>query len=363
MKQNAWFFCGVSMGKSSLALVAVFSAIFGMFAAFPLRSFGADEIQWRIGYLYTIDPQASGASFNNIADIIIDNKHNEALILDNGNSRVVITDTNGTFLFQFSFTDAGIKGFPRSIAVGDDDVIYVAGEQVITVVRYNGTYVKDLDLSSIPDADGIAVKSMAVKGANLYIGDGGKQKRIIVMDRKKEKFIAQYSEGLGNNVRLALDSSGFYVMDPATFSVLRFDEDGKYLSRFGRISSLAGGFSQIADIYVDKKNGRVAVVDYNRVAVIFFNRNGDFLFEFGGPSLFKLPTVAAVDDFNKVYVADSNVIRVFKIEEERFEEPKVDVEPESKPESEPESKPEPEPESKPEPEPEAKPESEAPASP
>ncbi|MEK7313139.1 MAG: 6-bladed beta-propeller, partial [Deltaproteobacteria bacterium] len=148
------------------------------------------------------------------------------------------------------------------------------------------------------------------------------------------------------NVRLALDSSGFYVMDPATFSVLRFDEDGKYLGRFGRISGLAGGFSQISDIYIDKKNGRVVIVDYNRVAVIFFNRNGDFLFEFGGPSMFKMPTVAAVDDFNKVYVADSNMIRVFKIEEERFEEPKVDVEPESKPEPEPG----PEPESKPAPE-------------
>ena len=333
------------MKKSSLARVAVFSAICGMFAAaFPLRSFGADEVQWRVGYLYTIDSQASGAPFNNIADIIIDNKHNEVLVLDNGNSRVVITDTHGTFLFQFSFTDAGIKGFPRSIAVGDDDVIYVAGEEVVTVVRYNGTYVKDLDLSSIPGADGIAVKSIAVKGGNLYIGDGGKTKRIIIMDRKKEKFIAQYSEGLENNVRLALDSSGFYVMDPAKFGVLRFDEDGKYLGRFGRISGLAGGFSQMSDIYVDKKNGRVVIVDYNRVAVIFFNRNGDFLFEFGGPSLFKMPTVAAVDEFNKVYVADSNVIRVFKIEEERFEEPKVDVEPESKPE------PEPEPESKPAPE-------------
>lgn len=323
-----------------------------------MRSFGADEGgQWRIGYLYTIDPQASGASFNNITDILIDNKHNEMLVLDNGNSRVVITDTNGTFLFQFSFTDAGIKGWPRSIAVGDDDVIYVAGEEVITVVRYNGTYVKDLDLSSIPDADGIVVKSIAVKGGNLYIGDGGKQKRVIVMDRGKEKFITQYSEGLGNNVRLALDSSGFYVMDPAIFGVLRFDEDGKYLGRFGRISGLAGGFSQISDIYIDKKNGRVVIVDYNRVAVLFFNRNGDFLFEFGGPTIFKMPIIAAVDDFDKLYVVDSNVIRVFKIEEERFEEPKVDVEPESKPEPEPESKPEPEPE------PESKPAPEAPAGP
>ncbi len=333
------------MKKSSLAPVAVFSAIFCVLAAvFPLRSFGEDQAQWRIGYLFKIDPQASGASFSNITDILIDNGNNEVLVLDSGNSRVVITDMYGTFLFQFSFTDAGIKGFPRSIAVGDDDVIYVAGEEAITVVRYNGTYVKDLDLSNIPDADGIVVKSIAVKGDDLYIGDGGKTKRVIVMDRKKEKFITQYTEGLGQNVRLALDSSGFYVMDPAIFSVLRFDESGKYLSRFGRISSLAGGFSQISDIYVDKKNGRVVIADYNRTAVIFFNRNGDFLFEFGGPTTFKTPTVAAVDDFDRVYVADaSNTIIVFKIEEERLEEPKVDVEPESKPEPEPEFKPEPEP--------------------
>ena len=95
-----------------------------------------------------------------------------------------------------------------SIAVGDDDVIYVAGEEVITVVRYNGTYVKDLDLSSIPGADGIVVKSMAVKGANLYVGDGGKQKRVIVMDRKK-KVHRPVQRGARKQRQTCLDSSGF----------------------------------------------------------------------------------------------------------------------------------------------------------
>jgi len=116
---------------------------------------------------------------------------------------------------------------------------------------------------------------------------------------------------------IGMDDAGIYVRDPATFSVYRLDKSGKPLGSFGTVSSLPGGFSMTVDIKVDRKNGRVIVVETNRAAIIFFDREGKFLFEFGGPEILKWPRAVAVDDNNRVYVSDSSqMVRVFEIIEE-----------------------------------------------
>ena len=95
------------------------------------------------------------------------------------------------------------------------------------------------------------------------------------------------------------------------------DENGKLLGRFGSVSSLAGGFSMLADVTVDRKNGRVIVLDINRLQAIFFDREGNFLFEFGGPDVFLAPRAITTDDKGRVYIYDaSKKIRVFQIIEE-----------------------------------------------
>ncbi|MEK7828936.1 MAG: OmpA family protein, partial [Deltaproteobacteria bacterium] len=177
-------------------------------------------------------------------------------------------------------------------------------------------YQKDLDLSTVPDKDKMVIQSFAVEGDMIYLGDSGNG-RIVVMDRKKEAFITQFKEGMERNILIGMDDTGIYIRDPAIFSVFRLDKSGKPLGRFGVVSSLPGGFSMTVDMTVDRKNGRVIVVETNRAAVIFFDREGKFLFEFGGPEIFKWPRAVAVDDKNRVYVSDSSqTIRVFEVEEE-----------------------------------------------
>lgn len=266
-----------------------------------------------IKYLFSIGAIASGYPFQGVQDIFIDNKDNELYALDSGNRRVFITDMEGTFLYQFNYADAGIKSAPREIAVGDDNLIYLAEEKRIAVANYKGIYKKDFDLSNVPDADKMVIQSMAIEGNRLYIGDGGNA-RIVVMDRKKEVFITQFKEGLGKNIYIALDYDGIYVRDPALFSVFHLNKDGRFLERFGVVSGLAGGFSMTVDMTVDRKNGRVIVVDSNRIAVIFFDRNGKFLFEFGGAEIFKWPSAVAVDARGRIYLSDAtNKIRVFEV--------------------------------------------------
>src|SRR3990170_6812596 len=269
-----------------------------------------------IKYLFGIDAQVSGAPLGGVSKLFIDNKNNELYALDDANQRVVITDLNGTFLYHFTYTDAGVKSMPVGIAATDDGLLYIAEQKRIVITTYRGIYKKDMGLSSIPDADTMSIQSMAMEGDKIYLGDSANG-RVILMDRTKEAFVAQFKEGIGHNAYIALDDEGMYIRDTAAFSIIHLDGNGKLLGRFGSVSSLAGGFSMLADVTVDRKNGRVIVLDINRLQAIFFDREGKFLFEFGGPDVFLAPRAVATDDQGRIYIFDgSKKIRVFQIIEE-----------------------------------------------
>lgn len=262
-------------------------------------------------YLFSIDAKISGDPFYGVTDIFADNKNNELYFVDEGNKRVVIADMDGTFLYKFNYTEAGIKKPPSGIATAGDGNIYIAEDKRVIVADYRGVYNHDMNLSTIPDIEKLVIQSIGIRDDYLYLGCGD---RIIVMDRKEERFIKEFKEGFGKNANIALDEGGIFILDSAVFSVFHLDINGKPLGRFGRISGLAGGFSMTADIAVDKKNGLVIVVDINRIAVIFFDRDGNFVFEIGGPEVFRWPRAVAVDDYNRVYVSDgTNLVRVFEI--------------------------------------------------
>lgn len=311
------------------------------------RSAQGAETTPTIRYLFSIDAKLSGLPLNGVQSLFIDNKHKELYALDDSNHRVVITDLEGTFLYQFDYADAGVKSAPVGFAVAEDGLLYFAEEKRIIITTYRGIYKRDISLFSIPNLDTMSIQSIAIDEDKIYIGDSGNN-RVIVMDRKNEVFLTQFiAQELGKNIYIAADYDGIYIRNPSLFSVLHLDKNGKVLNNFGKVSSLPGGFSMTADITIDRKNGWVIVVDINRLMVIFFDRQGKFLFEFGGPMLFKLPRAAAVDDKNRVYVFDATKrIRVFQVIEpavvakpETEPAPVIAVKPETKPAPPPSPKP------------------------
>ena len=281
-----------------------------------------------IQYLFSIDVMASGQPFVGVSALLIDNKNSELYALDDGNRRLVIMNLEGVFLYQFTYTDAGIKNMPIGIAVADDGKIYIAEGKRVVVVDYRGMYDHDMSLSTIPDANEINIQSVAIDGNTVYLGTVG---RVVMMDKKEEKFIAEFKEGLGQNNYIAMDYNGMYIRDPGALIIFHLAKDGKVLGHFGKISGLAGGFSMTVDMAVERKKGWVIVLDINRAATIFFDREGNFLFEFGGPELFKWPRAVAADDEGRIYVTDgTGKIRVFQIIED------APVIKEAKPEPKPE---------------------------
>lgn len=114
-----------------------------------------------------------------------------------------------------------------------------------------------------------------------------------------------------------MDDREITFLDPATFSVYHFTKEGRFLAKFGKVSSLLGGFSMATAMDVDDEKRRIFVVDTNRMMVIAFDWEGTPLYEFGGPRMFRWPRALAVGRGGRIYVADNTgVIRVFEVVEE-----------------------------------------------
>ena len=275
-------------------------------------------------YIRSIEVGVSGSPFGTITDIFIDDKSDEVFFLDNTWRRVVITSLDGTFLHEFPYKDAGLGMAPNAIVVADDGKIYIAEERRLVVTRYNGKFLKEMDLSLVPGE--LVIQSMGIEGDMLYLGDVV-GKRVVVVDRKTEKFVKEYDKGFARNVNIVLSKDTIFALDLATFGVYKVDrKDGKPRGRFGRISSLEGGFSMPTDIAIDRKNKRIIVVDLNRVAVIIFDYDGVVLGEFGGDRMFISLRAIAVADDGRIYISDgSPSVRVFKAIDVYAEEEEEDI--------------------------------------
>ncbi|MBI3753362.1 MAG: OmpA family protein [Deltaproteobacteria bacterium] len=327
--------------KYGIAILSSFIALSVLF----FSAANAEPIPVRLRYLFGFNAKTSGAPLGWVDRILVDDDRSEVYLLDNGNKRIVITDTDGVFLYAFNHADAGIKDTPRDIALdpqkGD---IYIAEAKRIVVASYRGMFKRVVDLSNIPDSKKLDIQSIFITSVNLsasaqagenliYIGDGGKQRVVVIST--DGKFIHEFGkkEGIENNVKsLYVNEKGITFVDPAAFGVFHFSPEGKFQSRFGAVSSLFGGFSMPVGMAVDDKKERILVVDTNRMMVIVFDWNGAPLFEFGGPNMFLWPrSVAVSSKYGRIYVADNTgIIRVF----EAIEEPPQPVA-EAKPEPAP----------------------------
>ena len=182
----------------NMRMVLVFLSVFMVSLFVCSVESEATLLQIKPRYIRSIDVSVSGDRFGNISDIFVDNGNNEVFFLDYTGKRVVITSTEGTFLYEFSYKDAGLAGFPKSIVVAEDGNIYIAEELRMVVVRYNGKFLKEFDLSAIPGK--FSLRSMVIEGDLLFLGDIVGD-RVLVLYRKTEKLVREYNKGFGSNVK------------------------------------------------------------------------------------------------------------------------------------------------------------------
>ncbi|MBI5826341.1 MAG: NHL repeat-containing protein [Deltaproteobacteria bacterium] len=271
---------------------------------------------YRLKYLFSVDAKTTGYKLRGIIGMYVDETARELYILDGGNRRVVITDTEGTPLYNFRIPQDKDISF-ACIVVDKLGRIMIAGGKNIALFDYRGDFKGFIDLSSIPDNETLLIQSMDVDSRNhIYIGSGGGDARIIELD-ENGKFISQIkADGKFMNVNSLSVYNGYTFLDAGNFRIIRLNESGEVVVKFGVLSSLLGGLSMPSGLAVDRLNDRIVVVDTNRMKAILFNRDGRALYEFGGPQMFRWPRAIAVDRQGHIYVGDgSDNVRVFEVVE------------------------------------------------
>jgi len=81
----------------------------------------------------------------------------------------------------------------------------------------------------------------------------------------------------GESVAFNTDEDGnFYVTDPDTHRILKYDSEGKYLLTFGREGQGPGEFQSLSVTRFDKNNN-LYITDLRNNRISFFDKNGKFL--------------------------------------------------------------------------------------
>ncbi|NLC13420.1 MAG: hypothetical protein GX768_05185, partial [Chloroflexi bacterium] len=128
-------------------------------------------------------------------------KDNRVFVTDTGKQRVVIFDSQGTYLTQFGGVglEAGKLDEPVGIDIADDGRVYIADTWNYRVQVFT------------PDASGLQYQSV-----NMWDVD------------------AWSSDTLDNKPYLALDESGnVYLTDPDQGRVIVFDSEGQFIRVWG----------------------------------------------------------------------------------------------------------------------------------
>ena len=211
-------------------------------------------------------------------------------VADRGNHRIQQFDSRGNFISKFGnkvshpSSELGKFDNPRHVEVDRNlKFVYVADSKNNRIQQFyiNGTFVRAIgDLGDKPGEFNLPTTIEQDSKGNFFVTERGNE-RIQKFDSKWRPLLAWGTKGSENNQfchleHLALDKHGnVYVTDPQSDPgcsmhprVLKFDNDGNFLAKFGSDEAGAGvlgdpehlAIDTDGDVYVsDRKNNKILV--------------------------------------------------------------------------------------------------------
>ena len=297
--------------------------------------------------------EAFGKRFKTPRGVFYDSHHDEILVADTGNARIVVLDgTDGYpkaafthWVWRIGESEASL-GEPRSIAVNSLGDIFIVGNlcDYVEVCDFRGSHltevrIEDYMLQSVEASAQFIGKTLAPNAVavdsedNLYIAAS---RWIFIFDRELE-FQRQLSrEG---NVPIEFDPIAdlwvdefgkIFVASVQGFGVRALSPKGEELLAFGEHDAGLQNFSLPIGIITDRR-GYIWVADALRHIVSIFDSDGNFLDYIGafgqGPGWFAFPSGLAASDDGKIVVLERVNARLqcFELAQSSEEEVAVSV--------------------------------------
>jgi sugar lactone lactonase YvrE len=282
--------------------------------------------------LYETRGFTAGKDLSRPLGIFFDSATNECYVADTGNHQVIVYKENGMPIFRFyhHVTVDGKRelGEPKSIAVDNAGNIYIPDALVphLDVLDRNGRRIKSIDPPR-DECDGDIRFDNVTLGQNDKVYTTltcatGRMVAVIGSDFEIERLfhLTNGNEGTSCVTSLATDLDGnIYVTDPcAELMIQIYDQDGRFVSGFGRHDSGFDNFSLPTGIVV-MPTGHMWIVDSIRQVVSCFTTDGEFVSYIGGkgdhPGAFNYPTGLSTDGKDRLFVLEraGNRFQCFQI--------------------------------------------------
>ncbi|HSR70563.1 MAG TPA: NHL repeat-containing protein [Acidobacteriota bacterium] len=209
-------------------------------------------------------------------------------VIDSGNNRVQVFDSQGQPLAAFGETGTGDAQFtsPEDLYVGPDDLVYVAdtGNNRIQVFDLDGKLVRQWGSIGNDEGQLRGPAGLWVDSSRVYVADTANH-RIQVFDLQGNHLLGFGSFGselgqFNKPAAVTADADGnIYVCDELNSRMQKFDRDGNFVDTWGRFGSHSGLMATPTDVAFN--DGKLYLADLINHRIQVFDTAGNFLFQWG----------------------------------------------------------------------------------
>ena len=299
-------------GKIHLAFLAVQLSFLILFI--PVFA-SAQQFGSLVTYLDSIDYDEEEGALMHPSFVMVTPPENDIYIIDSGRITIYTSD----FFPVYTVKKGPHIQSPQGMALDAEGNIYIAQAASegkprggISVFRQCLKWERDIYLEGFEGAADFSPVRLAVdkKGfiyvassyfpGVLVLNNGGRLVDIMAPEERGKKAKL-------NNV--TIDGEGrIYLLSETAGRVYVYDENRKFLSKFGEKGGSSGKLSRPKAITVDDRTGRKYIVDYMRHSVTVYDKESNFIYEFGGmgwrEGWFQYPVDITIDSEGRIFVAD-----------------------------------------------------------
>jgi DNA-binding beta-propeller fold protein YncE len=280
-------------------------------------------------YIDSISEDEEGAKISFSSFVFAEPVTKEIYVID-GKGRIIIYTSDFFPIFTLSKSN-GVES-PQGLTVDPDGNLYIAQSAIrenprsrISVFNACLKWERDIYTEGFEGAESFIPYRLAFdRKGNLYVASSYFP-GVLILNKQGQLLEIFSIEDEGKKVKVnnvTVDETGrIYIVSEEEGHIYVYDENRRFLFRFGDKGGSSGKLSRPMAVAVDNRNGRMFVVDYMRHTVTVYSKDGQYLSEFGGlgwgEGWFQYPRDISIDMKGRILVADTfnNRIEVFQVNE------------------------------------------------